>query len=277
LLTGVIIRWILNKQHIQVIPQSLIVNYMKVHFSAPYPKFGTKNARLTLGYQQSSPYYWWWACLRRNNDYLKCCEKGGKGKLSSLYDDFGDVRDESFHKWWTSDQRGAKLFGEQPLSIQFKEVTSPDQWGENWTQEKVLVVAFPLAKSKRKLMGHIKWLLDKRHPGRQGRPALAAIESTAKYRLSRNYTIANLQTSIDVYDLWLKSQTASSSDKLTYWQIGVALNLSRTAVLKVNSRISLDRVNARNHLAVVVKRYLNDALANIDSVVNGVFPAPRRK
>ena len=248
---------------------------MKVYFSAPYPKFGTKNARLSVGHQESSPYYWWWAYLRRNTDYLKCCEKGGKGKLSALYDDFGDVRDESFHKWWTADQRGAKLFGEQPLSIQFKEVTSPEQWGENWTQEKVLVVAFPLAKSKSKLMGHIKWLLDKRHPGRQGRPALAALESTAKYRLSRNYTIANLQTSLDVYDLWLKSQNATASEKMSYWQIGVALNLSRSAGLKVNSRISLDRVNARNHLAVVVKRYLNDAIGNIESVSNGVFPALR--
>jgi hypothetical protein len=250
---------------------------MKVHFSAPHPKFGTKNARLSVGHQESSPYYWWWAYLRRNTDYLKCCEKGGKGKLSALYDDFGDVRDESFHKWWTADQRGAKLFGEQPLSIQFKEVTSPEQWGGNWTQEKVLVVAFPLAKSKSKLMGHIKWLLDKRHPGRQGRPALAALESTAKYRLSRNYTIANLQTSLDVYDLWLKSQNATASEKMSYWQIGVALNLSRSAGLKVNSRLSLDRVNARNHLAVVVKRYLNDAIGNIESVSNGVFPALRNK
>jgi hypothetical protein len=34
-------------------------------------------------------------------------------------------------------------------------------------------------------------------------------------------------------------------------------------------------VNARNHLAVLVKRYLNDALSNIESVSTGVFPALR--
>jgi hypothetical protein len=248
---------------------------MKVHFSAPHPLFGRANARLSIGYQERSPYYWWWACLRRNEDYLKCCEKGGKGKLADLYADFGDVRDDDFHKWWTTDQRGPKLFGEQPLSIQFMEVTSPDQWQPTWTKEKVMVVAFPLAKSKRKLMGHIKWLLDKRHPGRQGRPALAELESTAKYRLSRNYTITNLQTSLAVYDLWASSQSAPKNEQLTLWMIGAKLNLNPKAVKNAESRLALDRVTGRNHLTTLVKRYLNDAVKNIESVGNGVFPAPR--
>ena len=193
--------------------------------------------------------------------------------MSLLYKDFGDVREDNFHKWWTTEQRGGNLFGEQPLSIQFMEVTSPMEWQSTWTPEKVLVVAFPLAKSKRKLMGHIKWLLDKRHPGRRGRPALAELESTAKYKLSRNYTIANLQTSLAVYDLWLKSQSAAKEEKLVLWQIGSALNLNAKAAKQAVSRIGLDRVTGRNHLNVLVKRYLNDAVKNIESVGRGVFPA----
>lgn len=248
---------------------------MKVHFSAPHPLFGRTNARLSQSYQERSPYYWWWAYLRRNAEYLKCCEKGGKGKMAALFKDFGDVRDESFHKWWTTGKHGAALFGEQPLSIQFMEVTSPDQWQSTWTQEKVMVVAFPLAKSKSKLMGHIKWLLDKRHPGRQGRPALAALESTAKYRLSRNYTIANLQTSLAVYDLWLASQSAPANEKLTLWKIGAKLNLNAKAAKQAEGRLALDRVTGRNHLSTLVKRYLNDAVKNIESVGGGVFPAPK--
>jgi hypothetical protein len=195
--------------------------------------------------------------------------------MAALYRDFGDVRDDSFHKWWTTEQRGGTLFGEQPLSIQFMELTSPEQWQPSWTSEKVMVVAFPLAKSKSKLMGHIKWLLDKRHPGRQGRPALAELESTAKYRLSRNYTIANLQTSLAVYDLWLKSQSAAKDEKLVLWQIGAALNLNAKAAKQAVSRIGLDRVTGRNHLSTLVKRYLNDAVKSIESVGGGVFPAPK--
>jgi hypothetical protein len=246
---------------------------MKVHFSAPHPLFGRSGARLSVGYQERSPYYWWWQYLRRNKDYLKCCDQGGRGKLSNLYADFGDVRDANFHKWWTYEQRGVKLFGEQPLSIKFMEVTSPEQWHEAWTPEKVMVVAFPLAKSKRMLMGEIKRLLDKRHPGRQGRPALAELESTAKYRLSRNYTIANLQTSLAVYDLWLESQSATQGEKMALWQIGAELNLNAKAAKKAVSRLALDRAIGRNHLSALVKRYLNHATANISSASQGVFPA----
>ena len=248
---------------------------MKVHFSAPHPLFGRTNARLSASYQQRSPYYWWWAYLRRNQDYLACCEKGGKGKLAALYADFGDIREDNFHKWWKEEQRGPKLFGEQPLSIKFMEVNGPEQWRADWTPEKVMVVTFPLAKSKRKLMGDIKRLLDQRHPGKQGRAALADLETTARYRLTRNYTIPSLQTALDVYDLWQKSETGPASERLTLWEIGAELNLNRAAAAKARARAGLDRVRGRNHLSNLVKRYLTDATSNVQAVALGQFPAAK--
>lgn len=247
---------------------------MKVHFSAPYPVFGRSNARLNVSYQQRSPYYWWWQYLRRNADYFKCCEQGGKGKLAKLYADFGDVRSDDFHRWWTESERGVRLFGEQPLKIKFGELASPTDFSSEWRQEQVLVVALPLTKSKRQLMGDIKRLLDQRHPGRQGRPALAMLESTARYRLSRNYTIPNLQTALAVYDLWLKSQRANSvEDKLVLWEIGRELNINPRAVRAASSRIQLDRATARNRLSALVSRYLRTAKQNIAAVAAGEFPA----
>jgi hypothetical protein len=246
---------------------------MKVHFSAPYPVFGRVNARLNVSYQQRSPYYWWWQYLRRNEDYLKCCERGGTGKLARLYGDFGDVRSDDFHKWWTEGERGPKLFGEQPLKIKFGELNSAADFAAEWRKEQVAVVAFPLDKSKRQLMSDIKRLLDQRHPGRQGRPALADLASTARYRISRNYTIANLQTALAVYDLWLKSQNAKSEeDKLALWEIGRELNLNPAAVRRAQSRIALDRSTARNHLSALVSRYLRWAKQNIAAVATGEFP-----
>jgi hypothetical protein len=122
-------------------------------------------------------------------------------------------------------------------------------------------------------MGDIKRLLDQRHPGRQGRPAMAKLKSTAKYQLSRNYTIANLQTALAVYDLWLENQSAPEGDKLVLWQIGQKLGLSAKAAKKAVARLALDRAVGRNHLSVLVKRYLNEAVAHIESVAQGVFPA----
>ena len=247
---------------------------MKVHFSAPHPVFGRANTRLNISYQQRSPYYWWWQYLRRNEDYIACCEREGKGKLARLYGDFGDVRSDDFHKWWAAGERGPKLFGEQPLKIKFGELNSAADFSAEWRKEQVAVVAFPLDKSKRQLMSDIKRLLDQRHTGRQGRPALADLQSTARYRLSRNYTIPNLQTSLAVYDLWLKSQRASTNElKLALWEIGRELNLNPAAVRKAQSRLALDRATARNHLSALVSRYLRWAKSNIAAVVTGEFPA----
>jgi hypothetical protein len=53
--------------------------------------------------------------------------KGG-GKLSDLYKDFGDVRDEDFRAWWGgSEQRGVKLFAEANLDVILRKIdTSTD-------------------------------------------------------------------------------------------------------------------------------------------------------
>ena len=127
---------------------------MKVKFAAQHPTFGTKHNRKSLGYQQRSPYYWWWAYLRRNEDYLQCCANGGGGKLAALYADFGDVRSEDFHKWWTEDSRGARLFAEAQLRTVF-ELSNASEWQSDWRAGNMLVVAVPLQNGVSKRDLHI--------------------------------------------------------------------------------------------------------------------------
>jgi hypothetical protein len=49
---------------------------------------------------QCSHYYFWWEYLRRHEGYKKCCERGGIGGYSKLYEDFGDVHKDEFLIWW---------------------------------------------------------------------------------------------------------------------------------------------------------------------------------
>jgi len=248
---------------------------MKRHFSAPTPRFGRVNNRLSVGYQQRSPYYWYWQYLRRNADYIACCERGGKGKLAKLYSDFGDVREDNFHKWWTENQRGAMLFAEQPLSVQFGELGAASEWQPHWDSETVMVVAVPLTMSKRSLKGAFAKLLDSRHAGnKSGRPSLATLKeaSTAKYKLERNYTISNLQTTLVVYDLWVENQDKPASEKLTLWQIGKALNINRAAIKDAESEHTADRLVGRNVLGATVSRYVKQAKAMIENAALGRFP-----
>jgi hypothetical protein len=244
-----------------------------VFFSAPHPLFGRSKNKLSVSYQQRSPFYWWWAYLRRNADYLACCDAGGAGKLAALYADFGDVREDDFHKWWTEDRRAVRLFAEPPLTVRFGELTAKTEWDDNWTSDDVMVVVVPLNVAKRSLKGEFNKLLNARHKGKQGRPAIANMESRALYKLTRNYTIANLQTTLAVYDLWLARKSQTGNENMTLWQIGVKLNLNREAAFLAQSDSYSDRLVGRNLLGATVGRYVTQAKRIIESTALGVFPA----
>lgn len=248
---------------------------MKRHFAAPAPRFGRVNNRLPVGYQQRSPYYWWWQYLRRNADYIACCEKGGKGKLRALYADFGDVRDDNFHKWWTDKQRGAELFAEAPLSVKFGELGAAAEWQPHWDKDTVLVVAVPLTMSKRALKGAFAKLLDSRHTGnKSGRPSMATLKevSTARYKLEHNYTVSGLMTALAVYDLWVEEQAKPKAERLTLWEIGKALNINKPAIKDAESNSTADRLVGRNVLGATVSRYVKQTRAMIENTAVGKFP-----
>ncbi len=247
----------------------------KIHFLAPYPKFGRVGNRLPVIHQHRSPYYWWWAYLRKNADYVKCCEQGGKGRLAHLYADFGDVREDNFHGWWTMDQRGAKLFGERALDVKFGELTSPDQWHATWTQDQVMIVAVPLRESNRSLKGRFAALLDSRLQRSRGRPAMSAVTSTAAYKLARNYDTRHLELALLAYELWLAEQTKPSKERKTLWQIGVEMKFSPTKAADAVSKNTGARLLARNYLGAVVKRYITQAEKIIENIVQGKFPASK--
>ncbi len=261
--------------------QCIRVNYLvrmaKTHFLAPHPLFGRVNDRLGDAYQKRSPYYWWWAYLRRSAAYLDCCDQEGGGPLSDLYADFGDVRDADFHKWWTTGQRGANLFAEQRLEAVFGELASPSQWNSLWSSEDVMVVAVPLRESNRRLKGKFAKLLDSRLQRSRGRPALASVTQTARYPLARNYTVQNLERTLEAYDLWLANQALPKTERKTLWEIGVEMRFNREASRQALSKTSAERLLGRNMLGAHVKRYVSQAQEIIKNVENGVFPVSTRQ
>jgi hypothetical protein len=248
---------------------------MKRHFLAPSPRFGRVNNRLPLGYQQRSPYYWYWQYLRRNADYIACCESGGTGELAALYEDFGDVREDDFHKWWTTEQRGAELFAEQPLTVKFGELDSTTDWQPHWDKERVMVVAVPLSMSKRASKGAFARLLDTRHTGnKSGRPSLSKLKevSTAKYSIEHNYTISGLMTALAVFDKWVENKAKPKAEQLPLWQIGKALNINEKAIKLADSKMAYERLDGRNVLAATVSRYVKQAKAMVANTAKGKFP-----
>jgi hypothetical protein len=114
---------------------------MQRHFPYQHPTFGTAKRPKPVSSWKGSVYYWWWEYLRRNDDYLATCKNGGKGKCAKLYEDFGDVRGESFKDWWLEGGRNVRCFAEPPAAT--IQVIAPDSVTEH-VSDGVLLIAVPL-------------------------------------------------------------------------------------------------------------------------------------
>jgi hypothetical protein len=245
------------------------------HFRAQHPLFGRANKRLSDTYQKRSPYYWWWAYLRRSEAYLKCCAEDGAGPLAALYADFGDVRDDDFHKWWTSGQRGAKLFGEQRLEAKFQELRSTEDWSSSWSSDDVMIVAVPLRESNRGLKGKFAKLLDSRLQRHRGRPVLSDENQTSLYPLARNFTTQNLERALEAYDLWTANKSLPKAQQKSLWEIGVDMRFNKQASRQAMSKTSAERLLGRNMLGAHVRRYVSHAQKIIENTERGVFPVSK--
>lgn len=237
-----------------------------VKFFAKYPTFGTKHNRKTASYQQMSPYYWWWEYLRRNKDYLECCEKEGKGKLSELYKDFGDVREGSFREWWRV--KAVPLFAEKRSDIRVDEVQSKDEVPSEWDKKDLMILKISLEMDKKSIKRIFNQIL-KRHTTERGRPAQKFGKSTAKYPINQNFTIDNLRIGLEIYDLYKRTRTGE--DKLKLWEIGVELRLLPDSMPHPKDSNG-EKLIKRNRMAATVSRYIKQAEKRIENVAKGVFP-----
>jgi len=248
---------------------NLVVKKMLKRFLAQHPTFGTKNKPRTLSYQQQSPYYWWWAYLRRNAEYLECCESGGKGKFSNLYKDFGDVREDDFKKWWNEGGRGGFLFGENKVALRLVELEDKSQWDDSWTKDDVLIVAVPLTSSKRYAQSRFASLLKARHTAKRGRTKKVLESSSSLYPLERNYTIENLQKTLQVYDLYIANKV--KKPKVPMWKLGEQIRLVPSAMTTDSMSVN-ERQVFRNVMGASVKRYITNAEKMIANAALGKFP-----
>jgi hypothetical protein len=246
---------------------------MKNHFLAIHPLLGTKNKRAALHLQQRSPYYWWWAFLRRNVDYLACCEQEGKGKLSKLYKDFGDVRGDNFFTWWGGSlQRGQLLFAEKKPDIKLRQLTNKQEWLSYWSDsDQVVIFAVNMSLGRRLLQQLFGTELAKLHKGKRGRVALSTVTSTAMYPLHRNFSQHNLRIMLETYDVWLANQQLPKEQKMTLWEIGDSIKLVADAVSR-KSDTPAERTAKHNVMSVAVSRYVRNAKVIIANTAKGEFP-----
>lgn len=231
------------------------------HFQYKHPTFGTKKSPKPKSAWEGTVYYWWWQYLRRNQDYLSCCEQGGTGRLSELYKDFGDVRDDDFKKWWIEGGRGAHLFAEPQAedSIRVMEVGQ-----EALDPSEAFTVSIPLYLPKKTILRRFKELLDERHKGKRGYQL--AKRSKARYQVKGQPNIPAIKQALEIYDF------RKANPKMKLWEIGNAIPRLQLANKLSSNDSASEQADKRNVLAATVSRYLKRAETAISNVGKGIFP-----
>lgn len=232
----------------------------KLKFAYKHPTFGRSAKVRAEEPYKNSVYYYWWSFLRLNDDYRRCCEQGGRGKLAQLYKDFGDVFSVDFKTWWQTGDRGASLFAEKlPPSLSVVPI-------ENiFEQDDVLFVRVPLSLPKRYLTQEFQKILTKHHLGARGRRHNAV--STAMYPVQGHVDIKSLKKCLYVY------QERLEKSRLPMWQIALTFPEVYEGIVrkKRNGDFDID-AQVKNVLANTVKRLLNRAEKIIAGVGEGRFP-----
>lgn len=231
-----------------------------LHFIRKHPGFRPGKGLPTVKRLESSPYYWWWQYLRRSQDYKRCCAQRGRGALSKLYAEFGDVHSSDFADWWL--ERGRGLFSE-PLTFTRTRVASSAEELRAEDFKSALVVVIPLHYTKRMARKRFGELLRRHHPGRRSRTDLK--KSRAKYPLWTEPNVRALKKTLSVYDLRF------SEPDLSLYEIGERLHLQDEYV-HTPGDTQYDVRYKRRLLGIVVSRYLRHAEAYIKNVAKGHFP-----
>ena len=205
--------------------------------------------------------------MRRNEEYRQCCIDGGKGELSDLYADFGVVLHDNFKEWWSEDERGQRLFGEQSLSHPLRELQDLDEWDESLAAKNIVLLEVPLSMSKRYLQIAFNKFLKSRHTTKRGRQKKTELnQSTAKYPLHRHVSIHTLKLQLDVYDAVMAKKRGEN--KKTHLEI--ARDLKILPKEQTKERDELRDVNLI--IYPTISRYFKDACNIIANTAKGQFP-----
>jgi hypothetical protein len=212
---------------------------------------------------KSSLYYWWWAFLKRNSDYRQTCQKCGRGKLTRLYRDFGNIFEGTFLEWW----RGHKtLFAEQRIL---------KARGEN---DYNVIYHIDPYRPLHQIQEEIKALHMRAHAIMPKRGSTST--STAEYPIYTNVSAHTLHRVLTIWDLKQTKPNDSAYD------LGILAGLrpnlmptSKYGAKRTLKALEIERHNQRARISISnqTNRYLRTAAQYIENVGLGEFPKALRR
>lgn len=239
-------------------------------------------------------YNYWYEFLKRSEKYKECCSNGGKGELSALYLDFGDVHVLSWSKWWKAYK---ELFSsEEPLFV-INEVKTNAEF-TNWFEEgadDLLALIINLAAPKDAIIKKIDMVLQrlnkkklkkenelriKANPKastkkKQGRPKFDP-SFYHRYGLTpvpSSRDIEALGIMLKVYDACRREDAKQKGDRRKKrYEIGEELGIILTPTQKTIKDRIVSSEEYRNSMTATVSRYYRWAKEIIENTEQGIFP-----
>lgn len=208
-------------------------------------------------------YALWYRSLKLSEEYKHCCINNGKGRLKSLYGDFGDVVDMRFEQWW---QRiGRYLFAERKAipSVQF--YTHRRELEEITSLRDKVVIEVPLTIRKSTVVRQINKILKAAY---EGRDVVPREQSTARRKLDksklRKETVSKM---LDIYELRIRKP------ELTLWQLGERAGIELDLMARSTDGEQMTLQQERIRMGIAVSRYLKQARNLIWNATEGTFPS----
>jgi hypothetical protein len=212
---------------------------------------------------RSSWYGLWYRCLRLSEEYKHCCVNGGKGRLKSMYGDFGDVVDMTFSQWWQ--RTGRYLFAERKTIPKVQSYTHRRDLDEITNLRDKVVIEVPLTIRKSTVVRQINKILKESY---EGRDVVPREQSTARRKLAksklRKETITKM---LELYEL------RARKPELTLWKLGEQAGLVLDLQLRTTDGQQMTLQQERIRMGIAVSRYLKQARNLIWNATEGAFPS----
>ena len=231
------------------------------HFPYQHPIFGTEKKPKPEWYWGDTIYFLWWAYLKRSDAYIKTCESGGKKGLVDLYQDFGDVRGDSFKEWWSKDSRGMRLFAE-PQALSTLSVVTKDELDD--IQGETLLMSVPLSLPKKFLLERFRKILAEHHKGERGRQY--AKKSESRYKFKGQPNIQGMKTALMVYDHLV------ANPRMRLWEVGRILPQFKMELEECEKKGIVPSYDLKRIIEATVSRYKRKATLSVRNAELGLFP-----
>lgn len=214
---------------------------------------------------KSSPGYWWYESLRLNDEYRYCCQHQGKGPLSGLYRDFGDVFELDFPQWWM--RHGRKIFTETKPFKKVRQIETQQQLEKTAWDKNKLLIEIPLTLRKQTSMRQIGKLLKKAYEGRE-------IDVMAQSTARRKIIKSKIRMST-VQQLLRVLQVRNENPTLTLNQVGVKAGIELDLMAR-NKDEEITVAMERRRMTIAVARLLSQARNLVTNAGLGKFPSIKK-